>query len=91
VDTIQVQREIAAPVGRVLAICGSRPKRPTKITPNDVIIEPHVAFAQAMIGHYYVPTLPYLAKAFTWLGWLPQAPAAKFPTSSTTATATSGK
>lgn len=71
VDTIQVQKSIDVPVGELLSLLGSRPKRPTKITPTDVIIEPHVAFAQAWIGRYYVPTLPYFAKFFTMIGWLP--------------------
>merc|ERR1711879_761077 len=56
-ETVKMQDKLKNPVGRLLSQMGARAKRPAKAS-SDVIIDPHVAFSQAMIGHVLVKFLP---------------------------------
>ena len=58
-----MQDRLSHPVGVLLRQMGARPKRPAKAS-SDVIIDPHVAFAQAMIGSWLVKALPYFERYY---------------------------
>ena len=62
-ETIVMQDCLSHPVGVLLKQMGARPKRPAKAS-SDVIIDPHVAFAQAMIGSWLVKALPYFERYY---------------------------
>merc|ERR1711988_752153 len=59
VDLINIQKKLSRPIGTVLQRIGGKPLRSGKKS-VDVIIDPHLAFGQALISSKLMPLLPFL-------------------------------